>query len=78
MSDELRLRVVLPDPKRKEFWQCPQCRARFWTLQARDKLNCDSCSARAVPISMSSYMKPDGYKPSDRAYVSASEVHVDY
>lgn len=67
MTEELANRVVQPDPN--TFWQCPQCRARFWTLQARDKLNCEQCSARAVPISMSSYMKPNGDKPSDQAYM---------
>lgn len=53
-----------------EFWQCPTCKNRFWTLSPRPKLLCPGCLTRAVPISFKTYVQPDSKKSLATAFVS--------
>lgn len=42
-----------------DFWQCPQCKERTYTLYGRERYNCPECYARCICISLKTYGKPD-------------------
>jgi hypothetical protein len=42
-----------------EFWQCPGCKDRYWTLYPRQRLICQQCHTRCVPSTFAIYCQPD-------------------
>lgn len=57
-----------PKPRR-EYWQCPTCTNRYWTLTERDKYLCPACYTRCILIDRKAWLKPDNPRTLATAFV---------
>jgi hypothetical protein len=44
-----------------DYWQCPNpnCTYRYWFLYGRNKVICEHCRMRCIPISLATWARPD-------------------
>lgn len=54
-----------------EFWFCPECKHRFWTLPPRVLQACPHCQKDAlIPSTLNDFCRPDRERAFCDAYVS--------
>jgi hypothetical protein len=65
-----------PKPSR-EYWQCPSCTNRYWTLSPRETFLCPVCFTRCTLSDRVTFTKKDSKRTFATAFVVTDDSYRD-